>query len=334
MGTAQAGRATTVVRSSQATSGTAVLVNPRSFRLGQRSCLADIERGAERHAVPVNVVEGPADIADVLKSPGAETLKRLIVVGGDGTVQALVSLLATRPAPSRPGLLILGGGRTNFTARDLNTHARLDALLALALRGGHHWHEVSRPLLSLQQDGMESPLYGFFVAAALVDHVIRDCHDYRTRHRDWLRTGHLSSILRVAQLGFLGLLGRSDFDPPLMTIDAEGLGQLESPMRILIASSLEHADGWLDPYAARGDGAVRVTAVSTAARGFWRNLPSLLRGRFDPGMQPSTGYLSGRTSSVRLRGLSSVCIDGQEFSLDPTRETTLQAGAEIKFLTP
>jgi len=334
MTTAQAARATMAASSLEALSGTAVLVNPRSFRLGQRSRLAEIERRAEQHDVPVHVVEGPGDIAEVLEPTGADALEQMIVIGGDGTVQALVSLLAAQPAPSRPRLLVLGGGRTNFTARDLNTHTRLDTLLARALRGGHHWHEVSRPLLSLQQDGMKQPLYGFFVAAALVDHVIRDCHNYRSRHRDWLRTGHLSSMVRVIQLGALGLIGRSDFHPPLMSIDAEGLGQLEAPTRILIASSLAHADGWLDPYAGRGNGGVRITAVSAAARGFWRNLPSLLRGRFDPCMQPSAGYLSGRTSSARLRGLSSVCIDGQEFSLDPMRDTTLQAGTEIKFLAP
>jgi hypothetical protein len=191
-----------------------------------------------------------------------------------------------------------------------------------------------RRILSLEQPATGRTLHGFFVAGALVDHVIRDCHSYRSRHRGWLRTGHPSSAWRVLQLGMLGAMGRSRFRPQAMTIDAGALGVLEQPVRLLIATSLEHQRGWIDPYADRGSGQLRLTAIGARAARFWPTLPGLLRGRLATGLRPETGYLSGRTERASVRGLDAVCVDGQEYDLDPSLELILQPGPEFSFLTP
>ena len=312
---------------------TAIIVNPRSFRLSTTSRPDRIEKLAHRAGMPVHIVHGPKEIKDTLGPGYIEKLDRLIVIGGDGTVQAVVSRLAEESPKQIPKLLALGGGRTNFTARDLGTHAGMDRWLERALIEPESLHIALRSALVLEVPGQAGPIYGFFIAGALVDHVIRDCHEYRARHRDWFRTGHPSSAWRVIQLALLGMLGRSDFRPPRSVIEAGPLGKLDQPLRIFVATSLAHARGWLDPSADRGNGEVRVTAISHGARGFWLRLPGLLRGRFGKQLDATQGYLSGRTKKIVVRGLASVCVDGQEYQLDPSQTLTVRAGPQIPFLS-
>lgn len=311
-----------------------ILVNPRSFRISGGARLDRVCQTARAAGTPVHIVHDPDEIESALATLGADPPQRLVIIGGDGTVQAAVSALIDSPARPTPPLLVLGGGRTNFTARDLGTHRSLVGLLGHALHKPEALNCTQRRILTIAQPARNLTLHGFFVAGALVDHVIRDCHRYRTRHRGWLRTGHPSSAWRVLQLAVLGALGRSRFRPRPMRIDAGPLGSLEQPMRILIASSLAHGRGWIDPYASRGSGAVRLTAIGAQARRLSSTLPGLLRGHLPDALQPDAGYLSGRTEQVVLQGLDAVCVDGQEYDLDPSLDVVLRAGPEFRFLTP
>lgn len=311
-----------------------ILVNPRSFRISAGARLDRVCQTARAAGTPVHVVHGPDEIQAALASFGEDLPLRLVVIGGDGTVQAAVSALLKTSPSSIPPLLVLGGGRTNLTARDLGTHRSLARLLERALHDPDGLNHTQRQILTLEQPDQGLKLFGFFVAGALVDHIIRDCHRYRTRHRGWLRTGHPSSAWRVLQLGVLGALGRSRFRPRAMRINAGGLGSLDQSVRVFVASSLEHDRGWIDPYAARGSGPVRLTAISAQAPRFWLTLPGLLRGRLNPALRAETGYLSGRTERVVVRGLNAICVDGQEYDLDPTLDLVLDPGPAIRFLTP
>ncbi|MFP4207536.1 MAG: diacylglycerol/lipid kinase family protein [Wenzhouxiangella sp.] len=313
---------------------TCILVNPRSFRISDGARLDQVCRTAGRADTPVHIVHEPDEIAAALQAHRDEPPRRLVVIGGDGTVQAALSALSNQFADPLPPVLVLGGGRTNFTARDLGTHRSLVGLLQRVLRNPQGLNTEQRRMLILEQPASRCRVQGFFIAGALVDHVIRDCHRYRARHRGWLRTGHPSSAWRVAQLAALAALGRSDFEPPVMRIDAGRLGVVEQPVRILIFSSLSHQRGWLDPYAARGSGAVRLTAIARSAPGFWRRLPGLLRGRLGPDQQAGNGYLSGRTDQVVVHGLPGVCVDGQEYPLRPDCEVLIRPGPTFRFLVP
>lgn len=311
-----------------------ILVNPHSFRMGRGDRLDQVRALTQASDAELELVSGPADIARQLEKhdPGSDDL--LVIIGGDGTLQATVSHLAEQSHESDfPRLLVLGGGRTNFTARDLGSHGRLLPLLRRALQTPESLQMETRRPLRLQLPG-QPPLYGFFVAGALVDHVIRDCHRYRASGRGWLRTGHPSSAWRVLQLAMLGLIGRSEYRPPLMRVDAAGLGTVASPMRIVLLSSLLHSHGRLDPYADRGQGGLRLTAITSQAKGFWRSLPALLQGHFKDTMQVSQGYLSGRADMVQVEGLPSICLDGQEYTLDTRQVLQVTAGPSFGFLRP
>lgn len=310
-----------------------ILVNPHSFRMTSRNRLQRIDQLAHTHGLPLYAVHGPDEIAAALADGAPGPDDRLIIIGGDGTLQAAISRLAGRAQNGlAPTLCMLGGGRTNFTARDLGSHNRLlqslEHLLAQA-----SWKSTQRRVLRINSS-KHGALYGFFIAGALVDAIIRDCHNYRARSRGWLRTGHAATPWRLAQLAALGLTGRTGFVLPDLQISADRLGVMSGRTRILLVSSLQHDSGSLDPYADRGKGEVRLTAIHGQASAFWRRLPALLSGRFRPEQTTATGYLSGRTGRLQITGLPSICLDGQEYALDATQTLDIQPGPAFRFLQP
>lgn len=311
-----------------------ILANPNSFRMSRRNRLQRIDALARTHKLPLYTVRGPAEIAAALADIQAGPADQLIIIGGDGTLQAAVSELAAQAeAKQAPQLIMLGGGRTNFTARDVGSHDRLLGALTHLLQQPDDWQAVERAALKISGSA-HGDLYGFFVAGALVDSVIRDCHKHRARSRNRLSTGLAATPLRLSQLAVLGLIGRKKFDLPSIHLETSDLGRLEGRTRILLLTSLQHASGLLNPYAARGTGPVRVTAILDRAPGFWRRLPGLLRGRFPDIAAPLNGYLSGSTAALRLRGLPSICLDGQEYRLDSNTTLQVEAGPVFRFLHP
>jgi hypothetical protein len=313
---------------------TLILVNPRSFRMSLRGRLPRIETLARDHQVPLREVAGLSEIRQALQDALDQSVQFLVIIGGDGTVQAVISLLAElADQASRPELLVLGGGRTNYTARDIGTQDQLLSTLKLALERPEQLHHTTRHSLIIEHPDIK-PAHGFFVAGALVDFIIQDCHRYRERGRSVLRRGHISSAWRVIQLGLLGLLGRVGYRSSHLAIQTEGLGRLEGPVRLLLMTSLHHRRELVDPYADRGDGKIRIMAVTSTARRFWLRLPRLMRGRLKPSMRPESGYLSGRTQEVDILGIESLCLDGQEYHCDPGQTLTVRPGPAFRFMHP
>ncbi len=309
-----------------------MLVNPGSFRMSLGDRRERLAAVTSQHALPIEDISTPEQMRTAVERALKSGAKILIISGGDGTLQAIVTILAELTRPDQcPRLLILGGGRTNYTARDFGSHVKIADLLRTALERPQQLQESVRHSLVLRQPG-QPDRHGFFIAASLIDFVIRDCHRYRNAGTGFLRRGHLSTAVRVSQLGIKALFSRNAFQSPTLTINAGELGQLSGPVRMLLLTSLHHSNEHVDPYAKRGNGEVRLTAVHCRSAGFWRRLPRLLRGQYNNAMTPEQGYLSGRTEIVRIRGLTQVCLDGQEHDYDPDQPLEIATGSPFRFL--
>jgi hypothetical protein len=321
-------------RSSHQYSRGLILVNPRSFRMSLRGRLDRVKQLAAERGLPIVLASEPREIEPHLQAALDAHAPMLTLLGGDGTLQATVTSLAenhtVEPDAELPRLLMLGGGRTNYTARDLGTHRHLIDTLQLALDQPDQLKETVRHSLLVEQNGTRQ--HGFFIAGALVDHVIRDCHHYRASGRGPLRTGHLSSAWRLLQLAARAALGRGDFNVPLLDIDAGELGQMNRTVRLLLVTSLHHRSEWVDPYADRGQGEIRLSAIASDAERFWLGLPRLVTGRYGDKLDLAQGYLSGRTREVRIDGLTSISLDGQEHDYDPSRPVWIRTGPALRFV--
>jgi hypothetical protein len=261
---------------------------------------------------------------------------KVFVLAGDGTVHAIVDHLARKPAGTRiPQLLVLGGGRTNLIASDFDGRggllAKLEASLQRARRKEPFRVDV-RPTLAIEQS--PAPVrHGFFVAAGLIDSLIREAHRHRAGGEGVMREGHFSTAWSLVSLFVRTLLGRGGVEVPHLRVTAPGTENLDEPARVLVASTLEHRAIWLNPYAARGAGPLRFTAIGESAP-FWRRLPRILTGRFSASMTAERGYLSGRGERLEVLDLPGYTLDGEKFDADPSRPVVFRTGPRIEFLLP
>jgi hypothetical protein len=258
-----------------------------------------------------------------------------MVLAGDGTVCAIVDQLSSlAPGAWIPDLLVLPGGRTNLTAADLGSGGQALAMLKRALSRSREqcWDAAVEERCALRiEQAPAPPRHGFFLAGALIDGVIRQCHRHRADHN---HHGELSTVAYVLQLGLRALFGRSGLACPPLHVDAGECGTQQGAARLLLATTLLHRTGLFDPYAPRGQGDVRVTSVTAGAPRFWRSLPRLLTGRFSKSMTAEAGFLSGRCKRLQISGLSGYMLDGETFDVDPTRPVIITAGPRLRFLRP
>lgn len=319
-----------------------LIVNPRSFRASRGALARRAIELARRHGADVIEAETPAALSAALDRRRVQERRLdLFVLAGDGTVQALVDHLLRLPADlPMPRLLVLGGGRTNLTAADLDgtgdVLAKLEAALTRSRSTTHSRPPAAQLRRVLVVEQAPAPArHGFFLAGGLVDETIRACHAWRAGGGT-LRRSHAGTMVYLLALALGALIGRPRVRSPHLRVSAEGRGALEGPMRLLVATTLEHRAGSFDPYAQRAEpaGSPRLTAVVAGARRFWRSLGNLLRGRFKVHMTPENGYLSGGSERIEVWGLRGYTLDGEEFGCDPARPVLIRGGARLEFLQP
>ena len=312
-----------------------LIVNPRSFS-ASRGLAAQAAALARAHEAEVVMVDGPASTVAAVESILARRQRQVMVLAGDGTVCAIVDQLCSLPPGTWvPDLLVLPGGRSNLTAADLVPGGTALATRKRALRLAHdgRWDAAVQERCALRIEQSPAPArHGFFLAGAAIDSAIRQCHQHRSDHGT-LASG-LSTASYLMGLAVRSLFGRSGLSCPTLHLDAGACGTQHGLVRLLLVTTLLHRTGAFDPYAARGQGDVRVTSVSRAAPHFWRWLPRLLTGRYLPSMSADNGYLSGCCERLQVTGLAGYSLDGEAFDTDPARPITITTGPRLRFLSP
>jgi diacylglycerol kinase (ATP) len=323
----------------RAAPGSCLVINPRSFTVASSRLAARAIALAKAYDAEVVEADHPLHFEAGLDAALARGARRVFVLGGDGTVQAIVDHLARRETGfAMPQLLVLGGGRTNLTAADLHGSGsalkKLESVLVRSARDPAGGFELQHRHTLVMEQTPAPPRHGFFVAGAIVDSLIRRCHQERATGSGSLRTGTHSTAWILMKEAVPALRGRAPYVFPELDLEVPGLGRLHEPMRLLLASTLLHGNRMLDPYADRGEGILRVTAVTAGARGFWQSLPRLVTGRYSEAMNICNGYLSGRCDGFVVRGLDAYTLDGQSFRTDPARPVTVRTGPRFDFLVP
>jgi hypothetical protein len=175
---------------------------------------------------------------------------------------------------------------------------------------------------------------GFILAGAMVDYGVRYCRDWRAAGTSWWHRGILADQISLLRLAALALSGRSPMPAaPQLVVKMQPGGALYAPVRVLVAGVLHDAGGHYNPYASRGEGPLRISAVAAEAPRFWRNLPRMLTGRFDDQtMNVAQGYLSGHCHTVSVMGLSTYSLDGEPFDVDPSQPLQIATGHALRVL--
>jgi hypothetical protein len=314
-----------------------LLVNPRSFRASRRGLAGRAMRLAQRHGIETIAASDPALFQAAFDRLHQQGRRQVWLLCGDGTIHWIAEYLARLKDGWSPALLLLGGGRANVVPRECGGYPAMRALrAALAAHGaGRPLAEQQLITLRLSQPGGETR-HGFFLAGGMVHEGVRYCSAHRARGTGWLHRSFAADFYALLKLLVKVWIGRSPLPPyEKVSVRLAGGPRLDqAPMRILLAGTLAMRDALYNPFAATGEGPVRVTAIAATAPHFWRHLPGILRGRFDASLTPANGVASGRCAAAEITGISGYSLDGESFPADPGQPLTLTSGITLRVLRP
>lgn len=312
-----------------------VILNPLSGRV--RRCRAKV-----RHcvgAIPSADVHETSDFAGInaaLESFAAKQVDLLVVVGGDGTVQmVLTCLFDSKPFAVMPVLVVIPAGTTNMTALDLGVRGSP----VRGLRYLRRWLQnpvsprlVQRCALRIRQSGCPD-IYGMFFGAGVITGGV-------SYFQNWNRklgiTGELATGVAVLRVLFDMLFGRTS---PIITpvkvrlIDGDGNGQGRHCL-FLLGSTLDRLLLGMRPYWGAEEAPLHVTWVSESPAHLWRPLLLLLTGR-GKYITEHNDYCSRNVRALEVIMDDHFIVDGEchlaESCNGPLRLETSEA---VTFLVP
>ncbi|MDV7211650.1 diacylglycerol/lipid kinase family protein [Azotobacter beijerinckii] len=311
----------------------AILLNPRSGHVQRR--LPALRRiAASVPEAQLQEASSPQDIAQALRDwRAAGPLDLLVVMGGDGTLQAALTALLQEQAGDLPGLLVVPGGTTNMSAADfgarLKPEAALRALSAWLQGEGAPPKTVERAVLRVEGETSRGPQFGMFFGAGAILNGVRYFHQHI---RPTGLRGALGPALAFGRL-LLSLL-RNQPHPLLPAMPAHlsaADGDWKSDWLLVLASTLDRLLVGCRPYWGTEQAPVHFTAIMHRPRRLLRVLPPLLCGRGAAVAHEQDGYISRNLNALSLSGTGDFMLDGELFQAqEPIR---LSATSPLRFLT-
>ncbi len=311
-----------------------VLINPYSG--GNKNGLTGIRRAIARYSrASQRDVRKPPEVLAALEDFARRGVELVIVNGGDGTVQAvLTALFHNRPFETMPLLAVLQSGTTSMTARDVGFSGSpvkaLEKIFRWADTGAGDSRIVQRPVLRVQAPGHD-PRYGMFFGTAGIYQGIEYFH--RNLNTKGLK-GELGPGLTISRFLWAASSRRSNFIssvPITITVDDKPPQELEC--MVLLVSTLQRLFLGLHPYWGDERAALHYTALRTRPRHLLQTLPFILRGRKSRHASAKNGYFSHNASKISLNLDSGFTLDGQLYTPENRREpTVVQSDAIAAFL--
>jgi hypothetical protein len=313
-----------------------VISNPLSGA-NRRRGLGAVQRCLQGYPAVLHRLAGSGlEVRAALEEFCGRNRNLIVVNSGDGTVQAVLTvLLGQRLFATPPLLALLSGGTTNMTHQDLG----LGGPPAEALRRVLNWAQHGdgdarvrrRTILKVQNGSGARPLYGLFFGAACIFNGIRFFHS--RVQRLGLR-GDAAHLLILAR--FLWALARRDdalLAPLSAGIRADRRAVGSTQFLLLLVTTLDRLIMGLRPFLRRVEGPLKLTAVSARPRRLLRALPFLLQGRHPSHAPRENGYISCGARTIRLDMDGGFALDGELFSADARSGPVLiQEGGPAEFL--
>lgn len=272
--------------------------------------------------------EDAADWVRVLAAAALGPEDLLVVHGGDGTLQVILTALGrVLPVVRWPTLALLPAGGTNMTAYDgggrQSFAEALDGLEAM-LRGQRPRLERRRPVLRVA-DG-DDVHYGFFFGAGAIVRGIEFYH--REIARGAVGDEFASGLTLLRGAWGIARRDRRFIDASHAVFEVEGQ-HVDQDLLMFFATTLDRLFMGIRPYWGGGTGGMHTTWIRADVRHFFWRLPRLLRR--GGGLTPEQGYNSRDIDALTLRLNGPYTLDGELFPA-PASALTLQAEGPVRIL--
>jgi len=274
-------------------------------------------------------------VPEALSQMERERIELLVVNGGDGSLERVLTGLLARGRPSwLPVIAPLRSGRTNAAAADLgaarSSAAGLRALLADARRGRLESRVVERAVMRVTPRHGGEARCGMFVGAGLLGRAV-------TWTSRTLPKGRAQETFGVG-LVLAKLLGDVVMrrDNELTRAEKVRLAFDGSPLPdeerlITLFTTLDRLIFGIRPFWGTGAGAIKATVVRGGAPRLATTVPRILVGRAPAFATPEHGYLSANVMRAELRCDCEVTVDGELFPVEPDATYAIEAEPRVRF---
>jgi diacylglycerol kinase (ATP) len=312
-----------------------VLHNPLSGRNKRQPLLfqATYARHPEVHHAEVAT---PADIIKALETFAHNEVNLVVVIGGDGTIQATVDALYTyRPFPEMPLLAVIPAGTANMIAGDVGLgkfeEATLEHLLSRIQSSVSAIAIVNRSILRLRRPSNQRPIHGMFFGAGAIYHgtqMGRETKGTIGRLGEWGAGLILGKFLLALATG-----SRKGLQPVTVGVSTGESTTLHHEYLVLLVTTLERLFLGMKPFWGSTSGPLRFTGLRVPYRYLWRVLPALLRGKSHHLATIDHGYVSENLCEIRLVLNSGYVLDGEvHLPSQPEDSLILELAGELSFV--
>ncbi|MGY4494416.1 diacylglycerol/lipid kinase family protein [Pseudomonas sp. TE3610] len=309
-----------------------ILINPLSGAVRQR--LVPLCRLVYRlPRARVAQARNPLEIEAAIASWGLLEDDLLVVVGGDGTLQAaLTCLLKTADTPV-PKVFIVPGGTTNMSANALGLKGNpVRVMKALAnwlgndrLTGG----ERPTAVLMVKDSHRPQPQCGLFFGAGSIVAGVRYFHQQVRPTGLKGLAGPLTAFVRML-LALFSRRSRHLLPTVNAHISVNGTTR-QAPWLLVLATTLDKLLLGSTPFWGREPHPMRLTAIDQPPARLCRALPAVLRGRPSDAMRHDSGYLSHNAQAADIDHLREYLLDGEIFPVTGT--LSIQTSTPVRFIT-
>jgi hypothetical protein len=311
-----------------------LISNPKSER--NRRGLADLRAASAGIADLVHLeIDDERSVFEILTEMARREIRVLVVNGGDGTVQQVLTvLLEARPFEQLPAVAILARGMANMTARDVGLRGRAPPLLQRligAARTGEIERSVEfRRILRVENIHGRSPQRCMFFGAAAIYDAIEFCC---SRVYTLGLKGNLGMGLTLGGLLLRGLFGGGNGTirghDIAVTLDDDPM--IRAQRLLVLATTLERLILRSRPFWAEGSGSIRFTSIAHPPVHLIRSAPKVLYG-WRRTTLPREAYLSRSAERIALRLDSPFTLDGELFEPHPEQPLVLTARDSLAFV--
>jgi hypothetical protein len=312
-----------------------LISNPGSQR--NRRGLQEIQQALAGNSDVVHVAtEACGELDEVLADFARRGVDLLLINGGDGTVQAVLTRLLEKPAfATPPYLAILPRGTANTTAADVGlrgkTAAALSHLIAANRHGGIADHVVERPVLRIENLAGDAPQRGMMFGGGAIPDAIELWN--REVYGRGLKGGFgMGVTLGAILLGSaLGRRSNGVLRPHDIGVTLDGGSESRTDRLLVLATTLHRLILGSRPFWNYDRQPIRYTSIAYPPEHLLRAAPKVLYG-WGRGTLPPETYDSKGARRIELRLDAPVTVDGETFQPLPGRPVVITAADHARFV--
>ena len=311
-----------------------LIINPKSQQ--NRRGLAIIEQAAKGAGIEHRVLGDMTDLLPALQDLAADNIELLVVNGGDGTLQAvLTAVLEDRPFDSLPLLAVLPRGMTNMSAYDVGLKGKPDQALT---RLAELWRSrspsqgiVSRNVLRIEKIPNSPVQRGMFFGAGGITRAIEYC---QTKVHPWRIEADWASGLTLMGLLASWMLhgGRSEVvTGQTIHVSLDNAAESSEELLLALATTLDRLVMKSKPFWHQKGEPLRYTAIAYPPKHLLRSARKVLYGDNERDL-PAPCYTSRGAHSIRLRFDGRFTLDGQMFDTVADEPLVVSAPDRVDFM--